>query len=62
MFYSNDAAFTWQARNEGMNGASIVALTLNPQHPDTLFAMTADNVLFRTADGGKTWQIIKGSS
>ena len=56
IFYSTDAGLTWTARSDGLNGAAIIALTLNPEHPETLFAMTTDNVLFRSDDGGKTWQ------
>ena len=56
VFYSTDAGLTWTARSNGLNNAAIVALTLNPEHPETLFTMTIDNVLFRSDDGGKTWQ------
>jgi len=56
VFYSTDAGLTWTARSDGLNNAAIVALTQNPEHLETLFAMTIDNVLFRSDDGSKTWQ------
>ena len=61
VFYSTDAGLTWTARSNGLNGAVIVALTLNLMRPDTLLAMTTDNVLFRSDDGGKTWQGVSPS-
>lgn len=61
IFYSTDAGLTWTARSNGLNGAVIVALTLNPMRPDTLFAMTIDHALFRSDDNGITWQGVSPS-
>lgn len=58
VFHSNDSGLTWQASNEGLGTAAIVALALNPSQPDTLFAATAEGVLFRSDDGAKTWHSI----
>ena len=61
VFYSTDAGLTWTARFDGLDDAAIVALTLNPNQPDVLFAATADNRLFRSGDSGITWQVVTSS-
>ena len=58
VFHSNDSGLNWQASNEGLGTAAIVALALNPSQPDTLFAATVDGALFRSDDGAQTWQSI----
>ena len=58
IFRSNDSGLNWQASNDGLGAAAIVALALNPSQPDTLFAATAEGALFRSDDGAKTWQSI----
>ena len=58
VFRSNDSGLTWQARSEGLGTAAIVALALNPEQPDTLFAAIAEGTLFRSDDGGETWHSV----
>ena len=58
VFRSNDSGLNWQASNDGLGAAAIVALALNPSQPDTLFAATAEGAFFRSDDGAKTWQSI----
>lgn len=58
IFHSNDSGLNWQASNEGLGTAAIVALALNPSQLDTLFAATAEGALFRSDDRAKTWQSI----
>ena len=58
VFHSNDSGLTWQPSSEGLGTAAIVALAINPGQPDTLFASTAEGALFRSDDGGQTWQQI----
>lgn len=62
IFYSNDGGLNWDARNNGLTPATFAALTLNPQKPDTLFAMTREGVLYRSDDSGKNWQAVKTNS
>lgn len=64
---SEDAGATWQALGEGFGGASVVALAVSPGYAKdrTIFVGTrvaatdgyGDNhlVLWRSADGGHTW-------
>ena len=56
--FSTNAGLTWQTRNAGLNPANFTALTLNPQQPDTLFAMTAEGALYRSDDGGRKWKSV----
>ena len=58
VFRSDDSGFTWQPRSEGLGTAAIVALALDPEQPDTLFAATAEGTLFRSDDGGETWRSV----
>ena len=58
VFHSNDSGLTWQPSGEGLGTVPIIALTLNPSQPGTLFAATAEGALFRSDDGAKTWQSV----
>ena len=58
VFHSNDSGLTWQASSDGLGTAAIVALTLNPSQPDTLFAATAEGSFFRSDDRAKNWHSI----
>ncbi len=56
VFRSTDAGLNWQASSRGP--ASIAALTLTPNQPDTLFAASGEGSLFRSDDAGRTWKPI----
>ena len=53
VFKSADAGRTWKAI--GLQGNNVDALTIDPQHPATLYAATATG-LFKTTNGGESWQ------
>ena len=57
VFRSSDAGLNWEASNQPLNG--IVALALNPNQPDTLFAVTAEGKLWRSDNAAQSWQEIK---
>jgi photosystem II stability/assembly factor-like uncharacterized protein len=40
----------------GLEGGTITALAVDPQHPDTVFAATIQAGVFKSADGGRTWR------
>ena len=61
VFRSNDSGLSWQASNDGLGTAAIVALALNPSQPDILFGATTEGALFRSDDGAKTWHSIDTS-
>lgn len=62
IFHSNDSGLNWQPSSEGLGTAAITALAINPDQPDTLFASTAKGALFRSDDGGQTWQSINAAT
>ncbi len=62
IFQSSDGGLTWDARANGLTPATFAALTLNPQEPDTLFAMTREGVLYRSDDSARNWQAVKTNS
>ena len=45
----------WVATNAGLTGGVINDLILDPKHPATLYAATADNGVWKTIDGGNNW-------
>ena len=40
----------------GLEGGSITALAVDPQHPETVFAATVQAGVFKSADGGGRWR------
>jgi hypothetical protein len=68
LFRTDDGGSTWQAlpiaaANDG-NAPTITTLTVDPTHPDTVFAGTIGGGpdLFRSTDGGQSWQAVDPSS
>ncbi|HEX6836033.1 MAG TPA: hypothetical protein VF334_05640, partial [Polyangia bacterium] len=45
----------WVAENAGLTGGVITDLILDPKHPATLYAATADNGVWKSIDGANTW-------
>lgn len=54
LFRSADGGLAWEAMPFRLSSEPI-ALTLDPQHPFTLFVLLADGSLLRSDDGGTTW-------
>ncbi len=52
---STDSGATWTQSNSGPPNTSIMALPLDPRHPQTLYAGDNLNGLFQSTDGGTTW-------
>jgi photosystem II stability/assembly factor-like uncharacterized protein len=61
LFRSADAGQTWQRRETGLAGTSVIALAVDPANPSLLLAGT-DAGLFRTVDAGLTWTKVPGFS
>ena len=55
LFRSDDAGQSWISAGEGLPQDPL-AVTLNPAEPQTLFVLLADNSVWRSTDGAKTWQ------
>lgn len=55
---SEDAGVTWQRVDSPMNGMHVWSLAIDPNDPDCMLAGTgapSRAAVFRTADGGKSW-------
>jgi photosystem II stability/assembly factor-like uncharacterized protein len=59
VFVSHDAGLNWD--HTGLGGQAVRALVQSRSDPDTLVAATLDGV-YRTKDGGKTWERISPKS
>jgi hypothetical protein len=55
VFKSTDGGSTWRAA--GLQGRTVDALTIDPQHSQTLYAGT-DTGAFKSRDGGKSWHAL----
>jgi photosystem II stability/assembly factor-like uncharacterized protein len=55
VFKSTDGGDSWRA--VGLQGKNVDALTIDPQHSETLYAGTAAG-LFKTSDGGESWHAL----
>lgn len=60
--FSSDAGLTWETRNVGLQPANFTALTLSPQQPDTLFAMTVEGALYRSDNGALNWKSVSANA
>ena len=54
LFKSTDAGETWKAVGKGLK--NLAAMTVNPRKPNELYAAAADGTIFRSTDGGTTWE------
>lgn len=55
---SLDGGATWQAMNEGLTNLNIRALTISTQDPQTLYTGTNLEGLFRSRNGGQSWESV----
>jgi len=54
LFQSNDGGATWKP--VGKEIKNLAAVTLNPTKPKEVYTSTADGVIFKSTDGGTTWE------
>lgn len=57
LFYSTDAGTTWTTLGRGL--ANLTAVVVNPRQPAELYAVSSDAALFRSSDGGATWEPLR---
>lgn len=53
---SDDAGMTWHAKVKGLGATCMQKLIISSKNPDVFFVGDADWVMFRTKDGGKTFE------
>ena len=52
---SEDSGVTWQPKTHGLNVSSIRSLQISPQDSQTLYVGTNGGGLYRSTDGGESW-------
>jgi photosystem II stability/assembly factor-like uncharacterized protein len=55
VFKSTDGGATWHQSNTGLTNPDVRALTIDPQTPDTLYAVIDGGGVFKSTDGGASW-------
>jgi photosystem II stability/assembly factor-like uncharacterized protein len=69
VFRSEDAGRMWSPINDGLTDLRVLNLAINPDNPSTLYASTGLELdgspdhggIFRSRDGGASWQKLSGS-
>ena len=54
LFKSTDAGGRWTSVGKGLK--NLAAVAVSPKRPEELYVATTEGVLYRSRDGGKTWQ------
>lgn len=54
LFQSRDAGQRWEPIGKGLK--DLAAVAVNPRRPIEVYAVSMDGTVYRTADGGKTWE------
>jgi serine/threonine protein kinase/photosystem II stability/assembly factor-like uncharacterized protein len=55
VYKSTDGGENWSPANRGMIDYSITALAIDPANPQTIYAGGNGGELFKSSDGGQTW-------
>ena len=59
LFRSTDGGATW---SESIKTTGIIAVVIDPNAPETVYAANENGKILRSTDGGATWSREKGSS
>jgi photosystem II stability/assembly factor-like uncharacterized protein len=54
IFKSTDTGEQWKPAGRGLK--NVAAVTVNPKRPQEVYAATTAGVIYRSRDGGQTWQ------
>jgi len=60
VFASVNAAGSWAAASHGLSLVTVTAVAADPSTPTTVYAATKYSGLWKTVDGGDSWQAING--
>ena len=55
VFKSRDGGVTWESRSEGLSGAHVISIVIDPGSPSTILAGTFGDAIYKTMDGGQHW-------
>jgi len=61
-FLSPDRGKSWNALHVGPPGTGVRVLAIDPWSPATMYAGTEGKGLYKSSDGGRTWNKIKASA
>jgi photosystem II stability/assembly factor-like uncharacterized protein len=56
MHKSTDGGMTWKAMNAGLASLNVRSLAVSPGDPKTVYLGTNGSGLYRSRDGGATWE------
>ena len=56
---STDAGATWKKVSEGFNGETILHFAFSRSNPNTVYALTHENKLYKSSDAGDTWTQVR---
>lgn len=56
---STDGGKTWQKVAEGLNGETILHIAFSRSTPDSVYALTHQNKLYKSMDAGNTWALVR---
>ncbi len=54
LFKSTDAGRNWKALGDQLK--NLTAVAVNPKRPSNVYVSTADGAIFKSSDGGTTWE------
>jgi photosystem II stability/assembly factor-like uncharacterized protein len=57
LFRSEDAGRTWRRAADGPS--NVAAVTVNPRRPAEVYAATSDGMMYRSADSGARWEVVR---
>ena len=57
LFKSTDAGESWKPLGQGLK--NLAAVAINSKRPGEVYAATADGIIFKSTDGGTTWERLK---
>lgn len=61
LYVSSDGGDTWTIAGQQDSGMAIVAMTVHPNDPNTIFASRPNADLIKSTDGGKNWKSFDAS-
>ncbi len=56
VFQTRDGGLTWAPKNEGLASRNVLALATSPLAPGAVYAGTSGGGLYRSRDGGTSWE------
>ncbi|HZS12392.1 MAG TPA: hypothetical protein VFA38_09080 [Nitrospirales bacterium] len=55
IYKTRDAGQTWENLSKGMSHSRVIALTIDPAYPATVYAGTKGDAVYKSYDGGQRW-------